>query len=241
LNSFIFINSFSLLFLSKPSAKYIRLKSICLCIRNIIDMSLAFIKKVNCCMKLNNWLIAGIALIASCTQTDPKEPHVIIETAAGDIELALYAEKAPKTVAAFLANVDAGVYKNTSFYRVLKNENVPEEYNTGLIQGGVFNSKTNPSLPLIEHESPRQTGLSHVSGTVSMARLAAGSASSEFFICIGDQKQFDSSSRGSNDGLGYAAFGIVKKGMSVVSKIQNKRSEGDRFLEDTRIRNIKRL
>lgn len=161
----------------------------------------------------------------------------------GDIEIALYPDKAPKTVSAFLSNIEAGLYDKASFYRVLKNENVPEEYNTGLIQGGIYN--TNPSraqaLKGIEHESPRQTGLSHTNGTVSMARLEAGSATSEFFICIGDQKQFDSSSRGNNDGLGYAAFGRVVEGMDVVSKIQNRKSKGDSFLEDLRINKIKKL
>ena len=189
------------------------------------------------------WLLITLFICCSCTSTNPKEPHVKIETGLGTIEVALYAEKAPKTVAAFLANVDAGVYKNGSFYRVLKNDNVPEEYNTGVIQGGVFNSIAGRALQLkgIEHESPRQTGLTHKSGTISMARTTAGSASSEFFICIGDQKQFDSSSRGNNDGLGYAAFGLVVEGMDVVMKIQNKKSTDDRFDEDIRIDYIKRL
>ncbi len=188
-------------------------------------------------------LLILVATIYSCATSDPKEPHVLIETAAGDIELALYPEKAPKTVAAFLLNVDADLYNNASFYRVLKNENVPEEYNTGLIQGGIYNSDPASAMKLkgIEHESPKQTGLSHTDGTVSMARTTAGSATSEFFICIGDQKQFDSSSRGRNDGLGYAAFGRVVKGMDVVSKIQNRKSDGDRFLEDLRINKIKKL
>ena len=187
------------------------------------------------------WLLITLFICCSCTSTDPKEPHVKIETGLGTVEVALYAEKAPKTVAAFLANVDAGIYKNASFYRVLKNDNVPEEYNTGVIQGGVFNSIAGRALQLkgIEHESPRQTGLTHKSGTISMARTTAGSASSEFFICIGDQKQFDSSSRGS-DGQGYAAFGKVTKGMDVVMKIQNARSDGDRFVKQIRIENITR-
>jgi len=184
-----------------------------------------------------------VACLCSCSSRDVKEPHVLIETGVGDIEIALYADKAPKTVAAFLANIDAGVYEKASFYRVIKNENVPEEYNTGLIQGGVYsaNPTRGQGLKGIEHESPRQTGLSHISGTVSMARLEAGSATSEFFICIGDQKQFDSSSRGNNDGLGYAAFGKVIEGMDVVSKIQNRKSKGDAFVEDLRINKIKRL
>ena len=189
------------------------------------------------------YLVVIVLFMGSCGSGDPKEPHVLIETAVGDIELALYPDKAPKTVGAFLSNIDAGVYEKASFYRVLKNENVPEEYNTGLIQGGIYSSNPArvPGLKTVEHESPKQTGLSHTSGTLSMARTTVGSATSEFFICIGDQKQFDSSSRGNNDGLGYAAFGKVVKGMDVVSKIQNKKSKGDRFVEDLRINKIKKL
>ena len=184
-------------------------------------------------------LVFGI----SCTQKNYKEPHVIIQTGYGDIEVELYAGKAPKTVAAFLSNIDAGVFKKSYFYRVLKNDNVPEEYNTGLIQGGVYKTDAAKQalIKKIEHESPRQTGLSHVSGTISMARTTPGSATSEFFICIGDQQQFDSSSRGNSDGQGYAAFGKVFKGMGVVSKIQNKPSNGESFLNPVEIINIKRL
>ena len=193
-------------------------------------------------MKKYRFFIISL-LIFSCTQKTYKEPHVLIQTEYGDIEVELYPEKAPKTVTVFLTHVDAGLFKKSSFYRVLKNENVPEEYNSGLIQGGVF--KTNPSAqsPLkgIDHESPKQTGLSHVSGTISMARTTPGSATSEFFICIGDQLQFDSSSGGNYDGLGYAAFGKVFKGMKVARQIQNKKSNGENFEPPIKIISIKKL
>lgn len=179
----------------------------------------------------------------SCSQSNDKEPHVVIKTEYGDIELELYPEKAPATVAAFMANIKAGNYKDVSFYRVLKNDNLPEEYNQGLIQGGVFQAKPAlvPGLKKVPHESPRQTGLSHESGTISMARTTPGSATSEFFICIGDQKQFDSSSRGNSDGLGYAAFGKVVEGMKVIRKIQNGKSTGEQFNSPVKISNIKKL
>lgn len=187
--------------------------------------------------------VLAVTALFSCSQSNNKEPHVLIETEYGDIELELYPEKAPKTVAAFLANIDAGIYKDVSFYRVLKNEDVPEEYNQGVIQGGVFQAKPElvPGLKKLEHESPKQTGLTHESGTISMARTTPGSATSEFFICIGDQKQFDSSSRGNSDGLGYAAFGKVVEGMKVVRKIQNKKSNGESFASPIKISNIKKL
>jgi peptidyl-prolyl cis-trans isomerase A (cyclophilin A) len=179
----------------------------------------------------------------SCSQKNYKEPHVLIKTQFGDIEIELYPGKAPKTVAAFLANVETGLYKGGSFYRVLKNENLPAEYNQGVIQGGIFQAKPTivASLKKVEHESPKQTGITHQSGIISMARTTPGSATSEFFICIGDQKQFDSSSRGNSDGLGYAAFGKVVDGMDVVRNIQNEKSNGERFINTIKINDIKKL
>jgi peptidyl-prolyl cis-trans isomerase A (cyclophilin A) len=181
--------------------------------------------------------------LVSCSQKSYKNPHVLIKTELGNIEVELYPGKAPATVTAFLANTDAGLFDNSSFYRVIKNDNVPAEYNSGLIQGGIF--KSNPQgqaqVKRIVHESPRQTGLTHSSGTISMARTTPGSATSEFFICIGDQPQFDSSSGGNYDGLGYAAFGKVFEGMKVVRAIQNKKSIGESFQSPIKIISIKKL
>lgn len=179
-------------------------------------------------------------LLVACNGSKGDGNQLLIDTEYGDIELELFADKAPKTVAAFLKNVDAKVYEKASFYRVLKNEDVPEEYNQGVIQGGVFQSKPGTVTAFVEHESPKQTGLTHSSGTISMARTKPGTASSEFFICIGDQPQFDSSSRGLSDGLGYAAFGRVTKGMDVVRAIQNKKSNGESFNSPIIIHSIKR-
>jgi peptidyl-prolyl cis-trans isomerase A (cyclophilin A) len=191
----------------------------------------------------NLWIAVLCLLLLSCTHKTYKEPHVLIDSEYGEIELELYPDKAPLTVAAFLRNVEAGAFKNSSFYRVIKNDNVPPEYNSGLIQGGIF--KSDPALlsqlNKIPHESPRQTGLSHVSGTISMARTTPGSATSEFFICIGDQPQFDSSSGGNYDGLGYAAFGKVFSGMKVVREIQNKKNNGESFATPIKINSIKKL
>lgn len=181
-----------------------------------------------------------VCMLAACARKNNGDNHVVIDTEYGDIEVELFAEKAPKTVAAFLKNVDAGIYKGGSFYRVLKNEDLPKEYNQGVIQGGIFQSKPGTGTTFIEHESPRQTGISHKDGTISMARTKPGTASSEFFICIGDQPQFDSSSRGQSDGLGYAAFGKVVDGMQIVREIQNKKSTGESFNSPIKINSIKR-
>ena len=188
-------------------------------------------------------LLAAIVFLFSCGHKKYDNPHVLINTNMGDIEVELFPGQAPITTATFLSYVDSGLYKNGSFYRVLKNEGMAPEYNSGLIQGGIW--KTNNAkvsgLPGIAHESTAQTGLSHTTGTISLARTTPGSASSEFFICIGNQIQFDKSTTVNSDGLGFAAFGKVFRGMEVVRKIQSQRSQGEAFDEQIKIVNIERL
>jgi peptidyl-prolyl cis-trans isomerase A (cyclophilin A) len=186
--------------------------------------------------------ITCVALM-SCNHPAYKNPHIIIETQLGDIEVELFSDKAPKTVAAFLSYIDSGFYNNTSFYRVLKTEELPTESNTGIIQGGMW--QTNPAKKItiagIAHETTKQTGLTHESGTISLARLAPGTANTEFFICIGDQSPLDAGRRGTEDGQGYAAFGKVFEGMSIVRKIQGQKSHGDKFDKKIEIRKITRF
>lgn len=180
--------------------------------------------------------IGSIIFFLSCSQKKSEFPLITISTNYGDIEAELYPAKAPKTVAAFLSYIDKGLYKSTTFYRVLKDEEMPTDYNSGLIQGGVW-----PNLKAvagIEHESTKQTGLSHTSGTLSMARTGVGTATTEFFICIGEQTSLDAGRSGTKDSLGFAAFGKVTKGMSIVRKIQATRSTGDQFDEKITIANI---
>lgn len=181
--------------------------------------------------------------IFSCNQPAYKNPHVLIETNLGDIEVELFPDQAPKTAAAFLSFVDSGFYNKTSFYRVLKTEELPTATNTGIIQGGMW--QTNPAkkitIPGIEHETTKTSGLTHQSGTISLARLAPGTANTEFFICIGDQSPLDFGRRGTEDGQGYAAFGEVFKGITIVRNIQAQKSHGDKFDEKIVINRITRL
>lgn len=179
-------------------------------------------------------------LFVSCNQTAYKNPHLIIETQLGDIEIELFIDQAPKTVAAFLAYVDSGFYDKTSFYRVLKSEEYPTENNTGIIQGGLWQTNRGKkiTLPGIVHETTKQTGLTHQSGTISLARTTPGTANTEFFICIGDQSPLDFGRRGTEDGQGYSAFGKVFSGMDIVRKIQAQKSHADKFDEQILINKI---
>jgi peptidyl-prolyl cis-trans isomerase A (cyclophilin A) len=192
---------------------------------------------------LKYFIVFACFIVIGCNQTSYKNPHVLIETQLGDIEVELFPDKAPKTVAAFLSYVDSGFYNKTSFYRVLKTEELPSATNTGIIQGGMWQTKPDKkiTIPGIEHETTKQSGLTHESGTVSLARLAPGTANTEFFICIGDQTPLDAGRRGTEDGQGYAAFGKVFEGMPVVRKIQAQKSQGDKFDEAIVIKKITRL
>ena len=167
-------------------------------------------------------VIVGCFCMLGCSRPKSNNPHVEIQTRFGDIELELYAKKAPKTVAAFLSYIDSGFYDRSSFYRVMNQENqVIDSWKAELIQGGLW--KTNyqraTTLPGIPHESTKQTGIKHTNGVISMARLNPGTATTEFFICVGNQPGFDFGGENNEDGQGYAAFGKVVKGGDVLQKI----------------------
>lgn len=191
---------------------------------------------------LVNLLIAFIScLIASCGKKLPTN-HLIIKTLYGDIEVVVYPDKAPLTVAAFLSFVDSGIYNQSSFYRVLNEDNQPTGANsTRLIQGGVYATpKGNTLFKSTPHEGTLTSGLSHLHGTLSMARQAPGTASTEFFICIGDQPGFDEGGSNNPDKAGYAAFGRVINGMDVVMQIYNCTATDQRFTPSVPIRKIVR-
>ena len=155
----------------------------------------------------------------ACSNRNSDTPHILIKTPAGDIECELYPKKAPKTVTAFLAYVDSGFYNNASFYRVLNDDNQSSDAaKSELIQGGIWksNHKKAVSLTGIPHETTQQTQILHKDGVISLARTTPGSATTEFFICIGDQPGFDFGGENNPDGQGYAAFGKVVKGLDVV-------------------------
>lgn len=187
------------------------------------------------------FLIFVVFSIVTCKNNSI--PKVIIKTDFGNAEIELYPEKAPKTVSAFLSYVDSGFYKNCSFYRVIFLEATSSNYNSGIIQGGIWQtdiSKAN-TISGIPHESPKQTGLTHTTGTISLARTTAGSANTEFFICLGDQSDYDSSKSLNSDGLGFAAFGKVTSGIEIIRKIHEQASNGEYFEKPIKIIDIERL
>jgi peptidyl-prolyl cis-trans isomerase A (cyclophilin A) len=109
-----------------------------------------------------------------------------------------------------------------------------------VIQGGLDpqRSKQFPPIPL---ERTSETGLSHKDGTISMARGDPDTATSDFFICVGDQPELDFGGKRNPDGQGFAAFGKVVRGMNVVRLIQTARAQGQRLTPPIQILDITRV
>ena len=173
-------------------------------------------------------LVPAILLSTSCR----KNPSIVIETGLGDITAKLFSEKAPATVANFLRYVDGGLFDNSCFYRVVRSDNQPRDSKKiAVIQGGRYNEE-DETFPPVVHERTDFTGIRHSDGTVSMARWQPGTATSEFFITIGDQPALDAGGMRNSDGEGFAAFGRVTHGMEVVLKIHSIEAP-DQYLSDT--------
>lgn len=157
-------------------------------------------------------LIGSPALAQSPPSANPR---VAIETSAGRIVVEVYADKAPISARNFLRYVDAKRLDGISFYRTVK---VQDRF--GFVQFGVQNAPAR-IFPPIKHEPTSQTGIKHLEGTLSMPRLAPGTARGEFTISVGDQASFDADPSRPGDNLGYAAFARVVEGMDVVVKIMD--------------------
>lgn len=157
---------------------------------------------------------------------------VVISTNLGKMTVALDANRAPITVANFLAYVDEEAYDGTIFHRVI------DDF---MIQGGGYRvdlSET-PEKGPITNEA--ENGLSNAVGTIAMARSnLIDSATRQFFINLVDNSRLDhkpNSCTRENEqralelaerGLvkpnrcasyGYAVFGSVQNGLDVVERI----------------------
>ena len=149
--------------------------------------------------------------------------QVKLETNFGDIVIELNAEKAPWSVANFIAYAEKGAYDGTIFHRVIKDF---------MIQGGGFDESftQRPTDTAIKNEA--NNGLSNVKGSVAMARTGdPHSATTQFFINTVDNAFLNFRSE-DQQGWGYTVFGQVIEGMDVVEQIRvvatgNKNGHGD--------------
>jgi peptidyl-prolyl cis-trans isomerase A (cyclophilin A) len=170
-----------------------------------------------------------------------KPVRVLVQTDAGDIEVELDA-KAPNTVANFLKYVDGKFYDGGRFHRTVTPDNQPDnKVKIEVIQAGANPEKMKDEFKPIKLERTKDTGLKHKDGTISMARDGPDTATSDFFICIGDQAELDFGGKRNPDGQGFAAFGRVVKGMDVVKKIQKSAADGQTLKPPVKIMKVSRV
>jgi peptidyl-prolyl cis-trans isomerase B (cyclophilin B) len=140
---------------------------------------------------------------------------VDVTTNLGTFVITLDAAKAPKSVANFLAYVDAKHYDGTVFHRIIP---------TFMIQGGGFDKayEKKSTKPAVENEA--DNGLKNTRGTIAMARTSdPHSATAQFFVNVADNTALDHTAK-VGPGWGYAVFGKVTEGMDTVDKIKGVRT-----------------
>src|SRR5713226_8291520 len=187
-------------------------------------------------------LLVISVVLQTYTETKTMPVRVLIQTEKGDIKVELNAAEAPITVANFLKYVDAKFYDDGRFHRTVKPDNQPDnKIKIEVIQAGINPDKAKQEFAAIKLERTRDTKLSHKDGTISMARDGPDTATSDFFICIGDQPELDLGGKRNPDGQGFAAFGRVVKGMDVVKKIQTAPAEGQLLMPPVKILKITRI
>lgn len=152
-------------------------------------------------------LMAGMCLSLSACQTNTSDYTATIEVEDyGTIVLELDGDQAPITVQNFVDLANDGFYDGLTFHRIIPGF---------MIQGGdPEGNGTGGSSKTIKGEFAEngiENDISHIRGTISMARsMDYDSASSQFFIVHEDSTFLDGQ---------YAAFGTVVKGMDVVDAI----------------------
>jgi peptidyl-prolyl cis-trans isomerase A (cyclophilin A) len=162
-----------------------------------------------------------LLLIATFAPKHEKKVAVVISTTKGQIEVELDAAHAPETTKNFLRYVDLHRYDGGRFHRTVTMANQPDKkVKIEVIQAGVNPTFAEKDFPAIKLERTNKTGIRHKNGVISMARNGPDTATSDFFICIGDQHELDFGGKRNPDGQGFAAFGKVVQGMDVVRAIQ---------------------
>jgi peptidyl-prolyl cis-trans isomerase A (cyclophilin A) len=185
-------------------------------------------------------LLLTLVLAGCAFASGPVPVRVILTTELGNIVLELDAEHAPVSTENFLKYVNGGFYTNGVFHRTVKPDNQPQnKVKIEVVQAGINPEREKESFPPIALERTNKTGLKHLDGTLSMARDIPDSATSDFFICIGDQPELDFGGKRNPDGQGFAAFGKVIRGMDVVRKIQASPAEGQKLTPPIKILSAK--
>lgn len=167
------------------------------------------------------FLLLPVLLASTAIAQQPAKPiPILIETSLGNIEAELDSAHAPITVTNFLRYVDGHLFDKGEFFRAVTMANQPDNaVKIEVIQSRRARGAAG-GFPAIDLERTSLTGLRHLDGTLSMARSGPNTARDQFFVTIGAQPELDFGGKRNADGQGFAAFGQVTNGMSIVRAIQ---------------------
>ena len=173
-------------------------------------------------MKRTYTFIACLLIGLMTIRTDASEsyPQIEIVTTSGNIVVELDRNRAPKTVENFLNYVESGAYIGTIFHRVIPGF---------VIQTGGYDVNLDEieTLPEIINESGN--GLKNQRMSLGMARTnEPHSASSQFYINLNDNFSLDPMPTR----WGYAVFGDVIDGFSVVDDIASNATQTTKGFQD---------
>lgn len=193
---------------------------------------MSFIKQSLSCLVVASLLVMPVTATAQAQHKETNTmslPRVKLQTNKGDIVLELNPAKAPVTTENFLSYVKDGFYDGVIFHRVIKRF---------MIQGGGFE----PGLKQKDTKAPIQNeannGLANEKYTIAMARTSdPHSASAQFFINT-NNNDFLNHTSPSPQGWGYAVFGKVVEGQSVVDDIEGVRTGSCGFHQDVPVEDV---
>jgi peptidyl-prolyl cis-trans isomerase A (cyclophilin A) len=161
--------------------------------------------------------VAPTSEVATAAPAPVLKPQVKFTTSMGEFVMELEPERAPKTVANFLAYVKVGQYKDTIFHRIIPGF---------MVQGGGYTKELGYKSTLDPIENEGNNGLSNLRGTVAMARLDdPSSATSQFFINVVDNKFLNYTGVDSSRAWGYCVFARVISGMEVIDKMRTVKTD----------------
>ncbi len=132
-------------------------------------------------------------------------PRVVFKTSKGDIELELFENEAPNTVANFVSLVEKGFYNGLTFHRVF-----PQFMAQGGCPDGTGTGGPGYQIPC---ECYRPDHRLHFRGSLSMAHAGRDTGGSQFFLTFIPTRHLDGK---------HTVFGRVIDGMDVLAKLQRR-------------------
>ena len=164
-------------------------------------------------------ILIGLLWLTGCSQ-DKEIKVITFETTLGPIVIELFEEEAPITSKNFLEYAESGFFNGTLFHRVIPGF---------VIQGGGMESGMVDKRGKDPIQNEGNNGVKNLKWTLSMARTnEPHSASSQFYINLNDNFSLDPMPTR----WGYAVFGDVIDGFSVVDDIASNATQTTKGFQD---------